>query len=393
MDDNQQQALRHLSAAFENKLGASPTRFFRAPGRVNLIGEHTDYNDGYVLPAAIGREVLMAVRPRPDRMVRAMSLQAEEPAEFSLDNIGFDTQVRWSNYLRGVAFLLEESDHRLEGMDALITSTVPVGSGLSSSAALEVCTGLALAAISGLELGPVELALLCQRAENEFVGVPCGIMDQFICVLAQQGNALQIDCRTLDYRPVPVGAEAAVVIVDSGVRRQLAGSEYHTRREQCEEGVRLLREHLPQMRALRDVSLEDLERWGGELPEVVGARCRHVVSENERVVESTEALREGDLARFGKLMVASHCSLRDDYQVSCPELDVLVELAMAAPGAYGSRLTGAGFGGCTVSLVAREQASAFMRAVGEGYREQTGRAAEIYLTYPERGAQELEGGE
>ena len=389
MDDNQQPALLHLSAAFENKLGVSPTRFFRAPGRVNLIGEHTDYNEGFVLPAAINREVLMAVRPRADRVVRAWSLQAEEPAEFSLDSIGFDHQVRWSNYLRGVAFLLQESGHHLEGMEALITSTVPVGSGLSSSAAIEVATCLAFAAISELEIPPVEMALLCQRAENEFVGMPCGIMDQFVVALAQTGKALQIDCRSLQYQPVPVGEQAAIVVVDSGVRRQLVGSEYRTRREQCEQGVHLLRQQLPQIKALRDVTSADLERSGQALPSPVLARCRHVVSENERVLESVAALERGDLGRFGKLMVASHCSLRDDYQVSCPELDLLVELAMAAPGVYGSRLTGAGFGGCTVSLVARDEAAAFAQQVAEGYQAATGCLAESYLTSPQPGAQEL----
>jgi len=388
-DEGRDQILAHLSAAFEGKFGVPPTRFFRAPGRVNLIGEHTDYNDGFVLPLAINREVLMAVRPRPDRVVRALSLQADAPAEFSLDSVGFDAQVRWSNYLRGVAFLLEEHDHRLEGMDALVTSTVPAGSGLSSSAALEVCACLALTSIVGIELGRVDMALLCQRAENEFVGVPCGIMDQFIVSLAQRGRALCIDCRTLGTEAVSIPPEAAVVIVDSGVRRQLAGSEYRTRREQCEQGVALLAEQMPGITALRDVTSADLERWGHLLPDEIRARCRHVVGENERVGEAVAALAQGDLARAGKLMVASHLSLRDHYQVSCPELDLLVELAMATPGVYGSRLTGAGFGGCTVSLVAREAVPSFVQAVSEGYRQKTERAPDIYVTTAEAGAGEV----
>lgn len=364
-------------------------RLFRAPGRVNLIGEHTDYNDGFVLPAAIDREVLMAVAPREGRTVTLHSLDfANEVSTFSLDDITHDDAHPWSNYLRGVCVVLEAAGYPLHGAEIVFGGDVPIGSGLSSSAALEVATATAMLALAGHTVPGEEIARLCQRAENEFVGTRCGIMDMFISALGQAGHALLIDCRSLASRAIPIPPGAKLVIGDTGVRRKLVSSEYNTRREQCEAGVALLQPVLPGITALRDVTPEQLETHKHLLPADVYQRCRHVVTEDARVLDAVAAMEQGDLVRLGQLLNASHDSLRDDYEVSCPELNAMVDIARAQPGVYGARMTGAGFGGCTVSLVAEHDADAFVAAVASAYQAATGIAPQLYICTATAGAGE-----
>ena len=393
---NAQDRLVDIKQRFEEIFGCQPATVVRAPGRVNLIGEHTDYNDGYVLPVAIDRSILMAAAPWPDRQVVLHALDFDQRTEFSLDDIRHDDQHPWSNYQRGVAFFLQKRGFELPGMNAVISGDIPIGSGLSSSAAVEVAAAYAWQVLSGFSLSRVELALLCQRAENEFVGMKCGIMDQFICALGQRDHALLIDCRTLEHDVVKLGSgegssrpSATIVVCDTMKRRGLVDSEYNARRRECEEGVRLLQKHLPGIKALRDVSPAQFERYQGDLPEVVRRRCRHVVYENERVLQSVEALKGEDLDTFGRLMNESHVSLRDDYQVSCRELNVMVEAAWQVEGVYGSRLTGAGFGGCTVSLVAEEAVERFHAHVAAEYQAATGVEPQIYVCAVEDGVSEV----
>ncbi len=369
------------AAAFRQTFGRAPDIIVAAPGRVNLIGEHTDYNGGYVLPVAIDRQIVIAASPRDDRKVKIGSLDMASEAEFALDSIARATQQTWSNYQRGVALMLQQAGHTLGGVDAVITGDVPIGAGLSSSAAVEVATAYMFQQLYHLNLSRVELALLCQRAENEFVGMRCGIMDQFISSLGKSQHALLIDCRSLDYELVPVPAGASIVVCDTKVQRGLVDSEYNARRQECEMGARLLG-----VRALRDVTPEMFERRARELPETTRRRCRHVVYENQRVMESVAALRRGDLAAFGQLMYDSHASLRDDYQVSCRSLDIMVEAARQAPGVYGARMTGAGFGGCTVNLVNAAKAEDFRREVAAAYAAATGITPPVYVCLAEDGA-------
>ncbi|MGA9347835.1 MAG: galactokinase [Anaerolineae bacterium] len=373
---------------FAEIFGGEPAAVVRAPGRVNLIGEHTDYNDGYVLPVAIDRSVLVAAAPRDDRQVVIHALDFGESATFSLDDIEHDQAKIWSNYQRGVAYFLEERGIKLPGLNALVVGDVPIGSGLSSSAAVEVSMAYTWQVLSGFELSRVELALLCQRAENEFVGMNCGIMDQFVSALGQRHHALLIDCRSLHYQPVPLPAEAAV-IADTMKRRGLVDSEYNTRRQECEEGVRILQRYLPQVQALRDVSTDQFVEYKGQLPEKVRQRCHHIIYENERVLKGVAALQAGDLAAFGRLMNESHASLRDDYEVSCLELDIMAEAAWKVDGVYGSRMTGAGFGGCTVSLVAEGAIEDFRAQVAATYEEATGIVPQIYVCRAEDGVGEV----
>lgn len=368
-----------IRARFEQHYGIHPRLIVRAPGRVNLIGEHTDYNQGFVLPVAIDRATYIAARPREDRQIVLYAADLDQSDSFTLDSIERSAERPWSNYVRGVVKGLQAANHSLEGANLLITSDVPRGAGLSSSAALEVATGYTFQLLNRLDILGEMLALLAQGAENSFVGVQCGIMDQFISALGAADHALLIDCRDLTYRTVPLPQDVNIVVCDSQIERTLAGSAYNERRAECAEAVRLLKQHLPQIYSLRDVSLEQFQRYADDLPATVRARARHVISENERVLRGADALEAGDLAAFGQMMNESHASLRDDYAVSIPELDVLVAAAQQQPGCYGSRLTGAGFGGCTVSLVAASDAPAFAQAVAAAYRGATGRETTIYI--------------
>lgn len=373
-----------VTRSFSEAFGAPPEMFVAAPGRVNLIGEHTDYNDGFVLPAAIDRRVLMAVSPRNDQHVRLVAADFGSRTAFTLDRIVPDDTHRWSNYQRGVAWALREAGYPLKGMNVALTSDVPVGSGLSSSAAVEVAMAYAFQVIGGVDLDGVTRALLCQKAENDFVGMNCGIMDQFIVSLGQRGHALLIDCRSLEYTPVPIPSGCDVVICDTKKRRGLVDSEYNRRREECERGAAILG-----VKALRDVSLNELVSRRADMDETTFRRCHHVVSENERTVEAVSTLRTGDLKRFGELMNASHVSLRDDYEVSCAELDAMVSAALAQEGTLGARMTGAGFGGCTVSLVDAAHTEAFVQNVRQSYIRAVGVIPDIYVCQAEDGVRTL----
>jgi galactokinase len=373
---------------FRKLFGGEP-RIYRAPGRVNLIGEHTDYNDGFVLPAALDVATTAAIAPRKDRMLRVHSLMIGETVTFDLDEASPKARKHWSDYVRGVAWVFAGAGHRLAGADLMIDSTVPLGSGLSSSAALEVATGYALLSNSGLAVDRTKLALACQKAENEFVGMRCGIMDQFIACHGAEGYALLIDCRSLDRRLVPIDPGVRLMISNTMVHHKHAAGEYNLRRRDCEDGVRRLSAALPGIKALRDVTLAELERHRDLLTPVIYRRCRHVVSENERTVRAADALAAGDVALFGRLMNESHVSMRDDFEISCREVDQMVELNQATDGVYGARMTGGGFGGCTISLVAADAVEAFRRRVAEGYRAATGLEPQIFTSLAGAGVGEV----
>ncbi len=367
-----------LRERFQISYGIPPQLIVRAPGRVNLIGEHTDYNDGFVFPVALDRATYVAARSRNDRIVRVLSSDLDEEDAFSIDQVERSNRP-WHNYIRGMALGLQMAGYALSGADLLIASDVPRGSGLSSSAALEVAVGYAFQELNQLTIPGEELALLAQGAENTFVGVQCGIMDQLIAVFGRIDHALLIDCRDLTRRAVPLPPSVAVVVCDSHIPRALAASAYNQRRQECDAAVRLLQQWHPGIHALRDLSEDQLAAHSNDLPEPIRSRARHVVSENRRTLQSVAALERGDVAAFGQLMNESHASLRDDYQVSLPEIDHLVATAQRLPGCYGSRLTGAGFGGCTVSLVERSAVESFSRDLVQAYYTATGRTATMYV--------------
>ncbi|MFZ1965100.1 MAG: galactokinase [Roseiarcus sp.] len=370
-----------LRQKFREEFGGEP-RLYRAPGRVNLIGEHTDYNDGFVLPAALELRTWVAAAARPDRRLRVRSLHAGAALEFDLDDPAPAPRRDWSDYARGVAVMLQKAGHRLAGADLLIDSDVPIGAGLSSSAALEVSTGYALLDLAGVAVDRTELALCCQRAENEFVGMRCGVMDQFISCYGAAGHALLLDCRSLAFRLVPIDPSVRLVICNSMVRHELAAGEYNLRRAECERGVALLKSALPAIRALRDVGAAELAAHAALLPELTLRRCRHVITEDERVESAGAALDAGRVEEFGRLMNASHVSMRDDYEISCRELDILVELAWRVEGVLGSRMTGGGFGGCTVSMVRADAVERFRASLAAGYAAATGITPDIVICSP-----------
>ncbi|MGO9360226.1 MAG: galactokinase [Xanthobacteraceae bacterium] len=370
-----------LQQRFVQLFGESP-RIYQAPGRVNLIGEHTDYNDGFVMPAAIGFHTRAVVAPRPDRKLVIHSENYSEQVEFDLDRLPATGAGHWSDYVVGVVKMLVRSGKKLGGANLLVDGNVPQGAGLSSSASIEVAVGYALLDLADPStIDRNQLALLCQQAENEFVGARCGIMDQCVASHGKRGQALLLDCRSLDleYRQLPSPDDAVLAISNTMVKHSIAKGEYNQRRAECEAGVRALSKYLPQVRALRDVTQEDLEAHGHELPDVIVRRCRHVIGENARVLKAATALEHGDLHAFGNLMLESHRSLRDDFAVSCSELDLMVELAERVEGVYGTRMTGGGFGGCTIALVQTGCVEAFLRTVREGYERSTGRTPEIYI--------------
>jgi galactokinase len=380
--------MAHTSEAKSEFLNQSK-RMFRAPGRVNLIGEHTDYNEGFVLPAAIGFSTWVTSAPRDDRTVSVFSENFSEQMEFDLDEESPQARDHWSDYVRGVAVTLERAGHRLRGAELRIRGEVPIGSGLSSSASLEVASGFALLTISALNVDRRDLAELCQRAENEFVGIRCGIMDQFVSCHGQAGKALLLDCRSLEYKLLPLPEQARLAICNTRVKHSLATSQYNARRVECETAVRHFAQRRSNVRALRDVTENDLKLFGAELPEVIYRRARHVITENARVLAAGTALEKGDLVAFGQLMNRSHLSLRDDYDVSCKELDLMVELGQAVPGVYGARMTGGGFGGSTVNLIAAASVDEFKQTVARGYEEGTGLTPEIFICTATEGVGEV----
>ncbi|HEX5484137.1 MAG TPA: galactokinase [Terriglobia bacterium] len=377
---------KSIKESFRQVFGQKPEMVVRAPGRVNLIGEHTDYNQGFVLPAAIDRYVWYAGRKRPDRTVRVYSVDFEDQTDFDLDNFQKDEQHAWSNYLRGVSGLLESGGAQLPGVDLVLGGNVPPGAGLSSSAAVEIGAAVFWTKLLNRATDPLAIIKLAQKAENDFVGVPSGIMDQFASALGKADHALFLDCRDLTCQYVPLDPKAKIVVCNSGVKRALAQSEYEVRVRQCQEAVAGLRSAGLKASSLRDVEPAQLEAARGGLTEIQFRRARHVVTENQRVLKAIEALEAGNLDEFGKLMNQSHESLRDDYEVSSRELDALAELAWKQPGVYGARMTGAGFGGCTVNLVRQESAAAFVEAVCKGYEKVMGAKPEIYVFRASDGA-------
>ena len=375
-----------LKKEFKRRFKTDPGIMARAPGRVNLLGEHTDYNNGFVLPIAIDRSILILASPREDNLIYLFSYDFNEEASFDLRDIHYDRVHRWSNYQRGVAKLLIEAGYTLRGANMLVAGDVPIGAGLSSSAAVEIATALAFKSLNNLTIPEVKLIKLCQRAENQFVGMKCGIMDQFVSLLAQRGKALFLDCHSLSYQLVPLDGEGLrVVIANTMVKRELVDSQYNQRRKECEEGVKILREFLPGIRSLRDVTVEDFVRYEDRLPTLIAKRVKHVVLENQRVLKGVQALKVGDFEQFGELMNQSHQSLRDLYEVSCPELDLMVEVARNTTGVWGSRLTGAGFGGCTVSLVEASAVQDLKKNIFKIYPKETGLTPEVYVTQPGEG--------
>ncbi len=379
---------KYFQKKFSQHFTGEP-RIFRAPGRVNLIGEHTDYNEGYVFPMAIDRYTTVAIGVRSDRRLKIYSENMQETVTIDLNDNG-EKRNHWSDYVTGVARMIELEGILLPGANIYLKSDVPVGSGLSSSAAMLISSALALLSTTNAEMDTFNLAKLGQRAENQFVGMNCGIMDQFISLHGEADHALFLDCRSLGFLQVPLPSDKAkIVVCNTMVKHELGSSEYNKRRAECEEGVRLMQGGLPDIWALRDVSSSQFAKVEQKLPEVVRKRCRHVISENERVLASIDALEQNDLSQFGRLMNASHDSLRDDYQVSCRELDVMVEIARSLPGTLGARMTGGGFGGCTVNLIESNAVDAFCKEIKRQYHQATGLDPNVYVAIPSRGAHEM----
>ena len=408
--ENRNKRISFANQKFKEIFGVTPAFVASAPGRVNLIGEHTDYNDGYVFPVAIDKYLNIAARKRSDGRVRLHALDVKDSYEFSLDaapSIQQDAPA-WSHYLIGVASLLQTSGKKVSGIDAVITGDVPIGAGLSSSAALSVSTALTFLTASSpsetserapqSEIDNKELAALCQRVEHEFVGVNCGIMDQTISLLGRENQALFLDCRSLEYEQVPLNLTTHyIAICNTKVKRELAASEYNKRRAECERGVAILKKWLTSISSLRDITLTDFKKHEEELPALTQKRCRYVIEENTRVLDAVAVLRarhlqtaeetDESLIQFGRLMNASHNGLRDDYEVSCRELDLLTDIARGITGVIGSRMTGAGFGGCTVNIVHKDVLETFQTLVTTEYRKHTGIEPEIYLCNVSDGAQ------
>ena len=379
---------RELAQQFTQRFG-QPPRIFRAPGRVNLIGEHTDYNDGFVMPAALGFSTYVAIAGRPDRKLVIHSKEFSGDCDFDLNSLPERRSGLWCDYILGVARVLRDRGCTFPGASVLVHGEVPIGAGLSSSAAIEVASALAFTSLHGTRLSLPEVAQLCRRAENEFVGARVGIMDQFVSCMGTAGHAVLLDCRSLEYKLVPIPANVRIVVCNTMVKHDLATGAYNERRAQCEEGVRYLAKQDPGIRALRDVSIETLESHSKDIPPTILKRCTHVIRENQRTLKMARALVESDLENVGDLMLDSHRSLRDLYEVSCRELDIMVESAEGLPGFIGGRMTGGGFGGCTVNLVRQEDAECFAAQIAERYRTATGIAPQTYLCSAEDGAREI----
>jgi galactokinase len=379
-----------LGARFKSRFGDWP-QIYCAPGRVNLIGDHTDYNNGFVLPAAIDFYCSTAVSRRNDDTFVIFSENLNDTVTVRAEQISRDVPARWSRYPLGVIQQLQNSGYKLGGASIYISSEVPMGAGLSSSAAVEVSSAYALLGLFGNKIEPSRVALLCQKAENDFVGARSGIMDQFASCHGRRGHALFLDCRSLEYREIAIPDRIGLVICNTLVQRELGSenSQYNARRAECEEGVRRLAAVLPNVRALRDITLADLEKYRERLTSVVYKRCRHVITENARVVQMASALNANDMSQVGELMAASHRSLRCDYEVSCPELDLMVNLALQQKGVWGARMTGAGFGGCTVNMVDADFTTHFQHHVADAYLAETGRSPEIYICEASEGAKRV----
>ena len=377
MPINKQQIIAH----FTDRFVEPPRWIVRAPGRVNLIGEHTDYNDGFVLPLAIDRAVWIGLRPREDRRIVVHSIDYDETAEFRLDSLN-NEKAGWIEYLKGTSWSLQEAGYRLTGWEGVMAGDVPRGAGLSSSAALEMATARAFVAVGDLPWEPATMAKLGQRAENQWVGVNCGIMDQLISAAGVANHALLIDCRSLATQAVSFPPGTAVVVLDTSTRRGLIDSAYNERRAQCEATAKFF-----QVPALRDVAIEQLQQSADNLDPVTQRRARHVVTENDRTLQAAEAMRRGDAVEIGRLMIQSHESLRDDFEVSSEALNAMVDSALMHPACYGARMTGAGFGGCAVALIRAEAADDFASRTSAAYQQKTGNTPAVYICHTTNGAE------
>ncbi len=383
---NAEERKRWIAEEFRRRFGGPPEIWGRAPGRVDLMGSHTDYNLGYVMTMTIDRDTWLAARPRRDGKAAVYSLDIEGGGEFSLEELAPAKDRRWTEYVRGVAWALQGAGYPLAGFDGLVHSTVPFGSGLSSSAALEMAVAVILQEVGGFRLDPVEMALLGQKAENQFVGMNCGILDQYSSTMGQAGSAVLLDCRRLTSQATPIAAGVCVVICDTRAERNLVGTEYGDRRAQCEEGVRILQRSYPQVQALRDVTLEMLESQAAHLPEVVMKRCRFIVEENQRVLDLAEALPGGDAPRLGGLFAASYRGACDLYEIGAPAMQTMMQAISSGPGVIAARQAGAGFGGCMVALVWENAVADFAAHVQRDYQARSGIQPRVYAVKAVQGA-------
>jgi galactokinase len=375
---------QQLTQEFVKRYGREPL-LTAAPGRINLIGEHTDYNKGFVLPAAVDKRIYAAIAKNGTGTVNVFAKQFSQHVSFSVKES--KPQTGWVNYLIGVTHYLQQTGDIIEGVDVLIDGDIPVGAGMSSSAALCSAYGFALNELFALDFSRMELAVIGQKTEHNFAGVKCGIMDQFASLHGKKGHAIKLDCRSMDYEYVPFDfPDYKIVLVNTMVSHSLAGTEYNDRRQQCEEGVNLLRKYYPDIKSLRDVSYEQLTRHWKEFNATVYDRCSFVVNENQRLLAGCDALRHGDLPGFGEMMYATHKGLSKRYEVSCRELDFLVDRAKTIPGVAGARMMGGGFGGCTINIVQSNAVNTFSEQIGEAYKQRFSIVPEIYVTQPEDGA-------
>ena len=386
--DTQGEATK-LAETHRRIFGNDPIGVYAAPGRVNLIGEHTDYAGGFVMPAAIDFATLAAISPREDDICAIYSANFDEHIQYASGALPEKGAHKWSDYPFGVLSILRGEGITLEGFSLSLFGDVPLGAGLSSSASIEVATMLALLALAGTTLPRPRMALLAQRAENEYVGANCGIMDQFIACCGARDHALLLDCRSLESKLAPIPPSIKLIICNTMVKHSHAGGEYNTRRSEVEQATATLRAHRPEIALLRDATVADLETWGHEMPLNVLKRARHIITDSLRAQAAAAALEAGDLPKLGILMAEAHASYRDDFEASCPEADLMVELANRQPGLIGARLTGGGFGGCTVNLVEEHHAQAFIAAVGADYEKQTGIHPDIFLCRAADGARQI----
>lgn len=377
--------LKELGQKFAGMFGGQPA-VFSAPGRVNLIGEHTDYNDGFVMPSAIGLRTEVAISHASEAKLRIYSQDFPESFEFDSNNLPQRATGAWCDYILGIAVALQKSGQAPRGANIFVQSEIPIGAGLSSSAAIEVASALALLSLNRTILPLEDVARLCQRTENTFIGARVGIMDQFVSCLGKAGHVLFLDCRSLDFEFIPIPGTVKLVICNTMVKHQHAGGEYNRRREECEEGVRIFAKWYPEIRALRDLSVAQLKQHAQDVPPIIYKRCQHVVEENQRVRDAASCLRVDDLNGFGQLMRESHRSLRDLYEVSCRELDIMAEAAEGLPGCYGSRMTGGGFGGCTINLVEATNAELFADEISARYQRSVGIKPGVYICSAADGA-------